>query len=365
MPKFRKEQKMLDAQAIDQAKLEAFVGRAVGDLTAGYTGVMVSLGARLGLYRAMAGAGPLSSREVAKRAGCAERYVREWLNAQAAGGYLAYNAASDTYELPPEQAEVLANEDSPFYVPVAWNVPASMWADEEKTIAAIQSGGGVSWGDHDRRMACGSAGFFRNGYRANLVPNWLPTLDRVVERLAEGIEVADVGCGHGFSTLMMAEAFPSSRFHGFDTHTASIETARKHAEAAGVGGRAAFALAGATTYPDRQYDLVCFFDVLHDLGDPVGAARHVAKVLAPGGTVMLVEPFAHDHTADNLSSTGQLYYAASTVICCAHAISEGGHLVLGAQAGEARLAEVFRKAGFTHFRRTAETPFNMIFEVGG
>jgi 2-polyprenyl-3-methyl-5-hydroxy-6-metoxy-1,4-benzoquinol methylase len=237
MPKFKKERKMLDAQVIDQAKLEAFVGRAVADLTAGYTGVMVSLGTRLGPYRAMAGAGPLSSRELAERAGCAERYVREWLNAQATGGYLAYHAASDTYELPPEQAEVLANEDSPFYVPVAWNVPASMWADEEKTIAAIQSGGGVSWGDHDRRMACGSAGFFRNGYRANLVPNWLPTLDGVVERLAEGIEVADVGCGHGFSTLMMAEAFPNSRFHGFDTHVASIDAARKHAEAAGAGGR--------------------------------------------------------------------------------------------------------------------------------
>jgi ubiquinone/menaquinone biosynthesis C-methylase UbiE len=354
---------MLDAQAIDQDRLEAFIGKAVGDLTAGYTGVMVSLGTKLGFYRSMADAGPLSSNEVAKRSGCAERYVREWLNAQAAGGYVAYHATSDTYELHPEQAEVLANEDSPFYIPVAWNVPASMWADEEKTIAAIRSGGGVAWGDHDRRMACGSAGFFRNGYRANLVPNWLPTLDGVVDRLAEGIEVADVGCGHGFSTLMMAEAFPNSRFHGFDTHAASIQEARKHAEAAGIGARASFALAEATTYPDKQYGLVCFFDVLHDLGDPVAAARHAARVLAPGGTVMLVEPFAHDHTADNMSPTGQLYYAASTVICCAHAISEGGHMVLGAQAGEARLAEVFRKAGFSHFRRAAETPLNMIFEV--
>lgn len=212
-------------------------------------------------------------------------------------------------------------------------------------------------------MACGSAGFFRNSYRADLVATWLPALDGVVERLTKGITVADIGCGHGFSTLMMAEAFPNSRFHGFDTHTASIEAAREHAETAGVGGRAEFALAGATTYPDRQYDLVCFFDVLHDLGDPVGAARHVARVLAPGGTVMLVEPFAHDRTEGNMTPTGQIYYAASTVICCAHAISEGGHLVLGAQAGEARLAEVFRKADFTHFRRAAETPFNMVFEV--
>lgn len=354
---------MLDTRPIDQTKLEAFVNRAISDLGAGYTGVMISLGTRLGIYKAMAGAGPLSAREVARRAGCAERYIQEWLNTQAAGGYLAYHAASDTYELPPEQAQVLANEDSPFYVPIAWNVPASMWADEEKISAAIRTGAGVAWGEHDRRMACGSAGFFRNGYRANLVSNWLPTLDGIVERLTEGIEVADVGCGHGFSTLLMAEAFPNSRFHGFDTHKASIEEARRHAETAGVAERTSFALAGATTYPDRQYDLVCFFDVLHDLGDPVAAARHVAKVLAPGGTVMLVEPFAHDHTADNMTPTGQLYYAASTVICCAHAISEGGHMVLGAQAGEARLADVFRKAGFTHFRRAAETPFNMIFEV--
>lgn len=354
---------MLDTHSVDQDKLDAFFGKAVGDVAAGYTGVMVSLGAKLGLYKAMAGAGPLSSREVAQRADCAERYVREWLNAQAASGYLAYHAASETYELLPEQAAVLADEDSPYFLPVAWNVPSSMWADEDMAIAAIRSGGGIGWGEHDRRMACGVAGFYRNGYRANLVANWLPTLDGVVDRLAEGIEVADIGCGHGHSTLLMAEAFPKSRFHGFDTHAASIEEARAHAETAGLAGRTSFDLATATSYPDRQYELICFFDVLHDLGDPVAAARHAARVLAPGGTVMLVEPFAHDHVAGNLTLAGQLYYSSSTVICCAHAISEGGHMVLGAQAGEARLAEVFRKAGFTHFRRTTETPFNMIFEA--
>jgi 2-polyprenyl-3-methyl-5-hydroxy-6-metoxy-1,4-benzoquinol methylase len=237
-----------------------------------------------------------------------------------------------------------------------------MWFDEEKALNAFRTGKGIAWGEHDGRLACGVASFYRNGYRASLVAEWLPALDGVVARLEGGISVADVGCGHGHSTLLMAEAFPNSRFHGFDTHTPSIEEARQHAAAAGVTRQTDFGLAKADTYPGR-YDLICFFDTLHDLGDPVAAARHAAKALAPGGTVMLVEPFAHDRIEDNLSPVAQLYYSASTMICTAHAISEGGHLVLGAQAGQARLAEVFRKAGFTHFRRAAETPFNMIFEV--
>jgi SAM-dependent methyltransferase len=354
---------MLDKPMINQAKLEAFTMRAIGDLTAGYTGVMVSLGSKLGLYRALAAAGPLSAKEVAKRAGCAERYVREWLNSQAAGGYIFYHAASDTYELLPEQAMVLADEESPVYIPHAWNVPASMWFDEEKALNAFRTGKGVAWGEHDGRMACGVASFYRNGYRASLVPQWLPALDGVVAQLEAGIDVADVGCGHGHSTRLMAEAFPNSRFHGFDTHAASIDEARQNATAAGFTSQVDFAVARADDYPGQRYGLICFFDTLHDLGDPVAAARHAAEVLAPGGTVLLVEPFAHDRLEDNLSPVAQLYYAASTSICCAHAISEGGTLVLGAQAGQARLAEVFRKAGFTHFRRAAETPFNLIFEV--
>lgn len=353
----------METRAIDQSKLQDFATRAVADLTAGYTGVMVSIGAKLGLYKAMAGAGPLSAREVAKRASCAERYVREWLNSQAAGGYVGYHAISDTYELSPEQAMVLADEDSPVYVPHAWNVPAAMWSDEPKALEAFRSGRGVAWGEHDSRMSCGVAAFYRNGYRASLVAQWLPALDGVVAQLEAGIAVADVGCGHGHSTLLMAEAFPNSRFFGFDTHEESIGDARRNAAAAGVAERAEFAKAGATDYPDRRYGLICFFDTLHDLGDPVAAARHAAEVLAPGGTVMLVEPFAEDRIEDNLSPVGQLYYAGSTLICCAHAIAEGGKLVLGAQAGQARLAEVFRKAGFTHFRRAAETPFNLVFEV--
>jgi SAM-dependent methyltransferase len=353
----------MNTTAIDQAKLEAFVMRAVGDLSAAYGGVMVSLGDKLGLYKAMAGAGPVSARELASRAGCAERYVREWLNAQAAGGYVGYHALSDTYELSAEQAMVLADEDSPVIIPHAWNVPASMWFDEPKAIEAFRSGRGVAWGEHDGRLYCGVAAFYRNAYRGSLLTQWLPALDGVVERLDAGIEVADVGCGHGHSTLLMAEAFPNSRFHGFDTHAPSIAEATRHAAAAGLDGRASFEVARAVDYPDRGYGLVCFFDTLHDLGDPLAAARYAAEVLAADGTVLLVEPFANDRVEDNRSPVARLYYAASTTICCAHAIAEGGTLVLGAQAGEARLAEVFRKAGFTRFRRAAETPFNLILEA--
>jgi SAM-dependent methyltransferase len=348
---------------IDQTKLESFLARAVSDLSAGYGGVMVSLGGKLGLYKAMSGAGPISSKELAERAGCAERYVREWLNAQAAGGYVGYHAVSDTYELSPEQAIVLADEDSPVYIPNAWNTPASMWFDEEKAIAAFRTGNGVAWGDHDGRLFCGVSSFYRNAYRGSLVSEWLPALDGVVEKLGAGTTVADVGCGYGHSSVLMAQAFPQSRFHGFDVHPASIDEARRNAADTGVSGRVSFEIARASDYPGKNYGLICFFDCLHDMGNPIAAARHAAEVLAPDGVVMLVEPFANDRVEDNASPIARLYYAASTTLCCAHAISEGGHLVLGAQAGEARLAEVFRKAGFTHFRRAAETPFNLILEA--
>lgn len=353
----------MNAPVIDQSKLESFVNRAVGDLSSAYGGVMVSLGSKLGLYKAMAGAGPLSTAEIAERANCAERYVREWLNAQAAGGYVDYHAISDTYELTPEQALVLADEDSPLFIPHAWQVPASMWFDEDKALEAFRTGKGVAWGEHDGRLQCGVAAFYRNGYRASLVPQWLPALDGVVERLEAGIAVADVGCGHGHSTILMAQAFPNSRFHGFDVHPASIDAARRHAAQAGVADRVSFDVARAVDYPEHQYGLICFFDCLHDMGDPVAALRHAARTLAPDGTVMLVEPFANDRVEHNLGPVARLYYAASSTICCAHAISEGGQLVLGAQAGEARLAEVCRKAGLGQIRRAAETPFNLILEV--
>ncbi len=350
----------MGATAIDQAELGALLGRAVNDISGAYGGVMISLGHRLGLYRAMAGAGPLSSRELAGRAGCAERYVREWLNAQVAGGYVGYHAASGTYELSPAQAAVLADEESPVFMPNAWQIPAAMWSGEARAAEAFRTGRGVAWGEHDERLRCGVSAFYRNGYRASLVSEWLPALDGVVARLEAGALVADVGCGHGHSTVLMAEAFPRSRFHGFDTHAGSVEEARALGERSGLGRRALFSVASATAYPEDGYGLICFFDCLHDMGDPVAAARHAADALAPGGTVLLVEPFAADRVDGAVSPVARMYYAASTTMCCAHAISEGGRLVLGAQAGEARLAEVFREAGFTHFRRAAETPFNLI-----
>lgn len=348
---------------INQQSLDSLIGRAVTDLSAGYGGVMISLGHRLGLYRALAGAGPLSARETATRAGCAERYVREWLNSQVASGYVGYHAVSDTYELSPEQAMVLADEESPVFIPHAWQVPASMWFDEERVADAFRNGTGVAWGDHHDRLYCGVASFYRNAYRASLVPAWLPALDGVVARLERGIVVADVGSGHGHSTILMARAFPESRFFGFDAHEPSMAAARGHAADAGVSGRVRFEAARATDYAHGPFDLICFFDSLHDMGDPVAAARHAADMLATGGTVMLVEPFAADRVEDNVSPVAAMYYAASASLCCAHAISEGGELVLGAQAGEQRLADVFRKAGFTHFRRAAETPFNLILEA--
>jgi SAM-dependent methyltransferase len=348
---------------IDEQKLNDFLNRAVNDLAAGYGGVMVSLGWQLGLYRALAGAGPLSSLEVAKRAGCAERYVREWLNSQVAGGYVIYHRSSQTYELPPEQAYVLADENSPVYLPPAWEVPASMWFDQEKALEAFRTGDGVPWGDHDQRLFCGVAAFYRNAYRGQLVQNWLPALDGVVDRLTTGGTVADIGCGHGHSTVIMSEAYPKSRFRGFDVHPGSVAAARDNACKAGVADRVEFSVATAKDFPATGYDLICFFDCLHDLGDPIGAARHAHEALKPDGTVMVVEPFANDQVEENLNPVSRLYYSASTTLCCAHSLSEEGGLALGAQAGQQRLQEVFEKAGFASLERRLATPFNLILQA--
>lgn len=353
----------MDTMMTDPDALNTLLGRVVGDLAAGYAGVLVSLGDKLGLYKAMAGAGPVTSAELAQRTGCAERYVREWLNAQAAGDYVRYHPIGNAYELTAEQALVFADDTSPVFIPPAWQVPASMWFDEDRALYAFRTGEGVGWGDHDHRLYCGVAAFYRNAYKGSLVAEWLPALDGVVDRLRAGARVADIGCGHGHSTIIMAEAFPKSRFWGFDTHAGSIEEASANAKRCGVADRVTFSVSDAASYADEDYDLICFFDCLHDMGDPVRAASHAADALADDGTVMLVEPYAGDRVEDNLNPVGRLYYAASTTLCCAHAISENGPLALGAQAGQARLAEIFQKTGFGHFRRAAETPFNLILEA--
>lgn len=347
---------------VNEQKLNEVVEKAISDLAAGYGGVMVALGDKLGLYRAMAGQGPLSSTEVAKLAGCAERYVREWLNSQAAAGYVVYHPLSETYELTPEQAMVLANEDSPLFLPPAWEVPASMWFDEEKTIEAFRTGRGIGWDEHNPRLYRGVAAFYRNAYQGQLVSDWLPALENGTEKLNAGAKIADVGCGHGHSTIIMAEAFPGSRFWGFDIHPDSIEAARANAKKRGVGDRVTFEVADAKNYPAQGFDLICFFDCLHDMGDPVGAARHAREALSPNGSIMLVEPYANDRVEDNLNSIGRLYYSASTTLCCAHSLSEEG-MALGAQAGEKKLTKVLKEAGFRTIRAAKKTPFNLIVEA--
>ena len=348
---------------IDEAKLEQFVGGVVGDLGATLNTALVRIGDQLGLYRAMDGAGPLSAADLAERTDTAERYVREWLAAQAAGGYVTYDSDSGTYELPPEQAMALANEESPAFMLGGFQLAASVLADEGKLLEAFRSGEGVGWHEHDHRLFEGTERFFRPGYRANLIGAWLPALEGVEEKLRAGVKVADVGCGHGASTLIMAEAFPKSTFAGFDYHEGSIEAARRAAEDAGLSDRVSFEVAGAKDYPGSDYDLVCFFDCLHDMGDPVGALEHVQETLAQDGRVMIVEPYAGDAVEDNLNPIGRVYYCASTMLCTPSSLDQEVGLALGAQAGESRLAEVAEQAGFRHFRRATETPLNLVLEA--
>ncbi len=330
----------MSTTTIDEAKLHAFMGQAVTDMGAAISGPLVMIGEKLGLYKAMAHAGPLTSQEVAERSGAAERYVREWLRNQAAGGYVTYDPDTDRYTLPDEHALALADEDSPFYLLGAYELIASVWADEERMATAFRTGEGVGWHEHDHRLFRGTERFFRPGYRGHLVSQWIPALDGVQAKLELGANVADVGCGHGASTIIMAQAFPNSRFFGYDYHPSSIERAREAAREAGVDDRVNFEVADSKHYPGTGYDLVCVFDCLHDMGDPVGAAEHVRDTLAPGGTWMIVEPYANDHVTDNLNPVGRLYYAASTTLCTPASLSQEVGLALGAQAGEAKLTEV-------------------------
>jgi SAM-dependent methyltransferase len=346
---------------MNEAKLHEFMGKFVTDMGGAYMMGMVLIGDELGLYKTMADNRPVTAEALAARRGCNARLVREWLDANAAAGYL--EPADGGYRLPPEQAMALANEDSPVFVAPGQNVLASCFLDLDKVLAAFRGDGGLPWGEHHHRMFHGVEKFFRPGYQAHLTTSWLPALDDVVPKLQAGAKVADVGCGHGASTIVMAKAYPKSRFFGFDFHVPSIDVADKRAADAGVGARVSFVTATAKGYVEGGFDLICFFDCLHDMGDPLGAARHAHKALKDDGSVLLVEPFAGDSLQENSTPVGRLFYAASTMICTPNSLSQEVGRGLGAQAGEARLRELFAEAEFSRFRRATETPFNLILEA--
>jgi SAM-dependent methyltransferase len=350
-------------KAPDPEKLNTFLGKLVGDLGASASAALVLLGDRLGIYKAMADGKAVTPKDLAEKTKLNARYLREWLSAQAAAGYIDYNPKSKKFKLNPEQACAFADEGGPAFFAGAFEVAQSMWLDEHKVAEAFKTGKGVGWHEHSLCLFRGTERFFRPGYNAHLVSQWIPALKGVKEKLEKGAKVADVGCGHGASTILMALAYPKSKFYGYDYHAPSIARAKELAKEAGVAKRITFAQATAKDYPALEYDLVAFFDCLHDMGDPVGAGRHVKRSLAEGGAWMIVEPFAHDDLKDNLNPVGRVYYAASTMICTPASLSQEVGLGLGAQAGETRLKKVAKDAGFSKFRRAAETPFNLVFEA--
>jgi SAM-dependent methyltransferase len=347
----------------DEEKVRAFAAKMFVDLGGASSVALALAGDRLGLWKGMAGAGPLTPADLAARTSTAERYVREWLCAMAAAEYVTYDAASGRFTLPDEHVPVLADESTPATVLGGLQSISVFFKDEAKLVDAFRSGKGVAWGDHHPDLFQGTERFFRPGYQAHLVAEWIPALDGVDAKLRRGARVADVACGHGVTTLLMAKAYPESTFVGFDFHAPSIERARRLAAEEGLADRVSFEVATAKTFPGTGYDLVSIFDSLHDMGDPVGAAAHVRQALAPDGTWLLVEPFAHDRIEDNLNPIGRIFYAASSFICTPASLSQEVGLGLGAQAGEARLRDVVTQGGFGHFRRATETPFNLVFEA--
>jgi SAM-dependent methyltransferase len=348
---------------VNPDKLNAFMGKMLGDMGAAANAALIKVGDRLGLYKALAAKGPMTPADLAKASGTTERYVREWLSAQAAAGYVDYNAATGKFHMQPEQKMAFADEDSPVFIGAIGDVMSAIVLDEPKISEAFKTGKGVGWNERAECLFCGTARFFRASYKHHLVQEWLPALEGVVDKLKRGATVADVGCGHGISTRLMAKAFPNSRFFGFDAHPGSIDAARKAAAEEGFGERVSFATATAKTFPSHGYDLVCFFDCLHDMGDPAGAAAHVKQTLKPDGTWMIVEPMAGDRMEDNMNPIGRIFYAASTLVCVPTSLAQEVGAALGAQAGEAKLREVISAGGFSNIRRATETPFNMVLEA--
>lgn len=347
---------------LNETKLHEFLGKMVVEMGAAANGALIIMGDKLGLYKSLASNGPMTSDQLSESTGTTERYVREWLSAQAASGYIEYDAEGEKFSMTPEQVAVFGDEESPVLMTGAFYGISSMYHDQPKIEHAFRSGEGVSWGAHTSCLFCGTEKFFRPSYKANLVSSWIPALDGVKEKLQKGAKVADVGCGHGVSTVVMAQAFPNSEFIGYDFHEASLEHASALAKEEGVSN-ISFKMASSKTFPATGYDLVTFFDCLHDMGDPVGACAHVVKALKPDGTCMIVEPFANDTLQENLNPVGRAFYAFSTMICTPSSISQEVGLGLGAQAGEKRLKDVALSGGFSRFRRAAETPFNLILEA--
>ena len=348
---------------VDEQALHELLGRAIVDFGGASTAALVVIGDRLGLYRALAAHGPLTSAELAARTGTAERYVREWSNAQAASHYVTYDPKTGRYSLTPEQALAFADEDSPAFIIGGFQTAISAGKILDRLTEAFQTGAGIGWHEHDHGVFHGVERFYRSGYVGHLVQTWIPALDGVEAKLVVGARVADVGCGHGASTILMAQAYPASQFVGFDYHQASIDEANARARQAGVAKNCKFVAAGAQDYPGKGYDFVTTFDALHDMGDPAGASRHVLSTLAPDGSWMIVEPYAGDRVEENLNPVGRAYYAASTLICTPCSLAQDVGLALGAQAGEGRMRAVVTGAGFKRFRRALSTPFNLIFEA--
>jgi SAM-dependent methyltransferase len=356
------ENAMSSTMVVNQTKLEAVVGQALADFGATFSSALMVIGDKLGLYKALAGAGALTPAELASRTGADERYVRPWLVNQAAGGYIAHDSATGRYELTPEQMVALTDETSPFYIGGGFQLVTAAIKAEPRIAEAFKTGGGLAWGEHDHGLFQGTERFFRPGYEANLIQSWIPALDGAESKLHAGAVVADVGCGHGASTLVMARAYPKSRFFGFDFHPASIERARQLAAEEGLADRVVFEVADAAGFPGGSYDLIAYFDCLHDLGDPVGALRHARQAIKPDGSLLIVEPMAGQRDVDNLNPIGRIFSAASVLICTPNALATGP-TALGTIATDAALADVAAEGGFGQFRRATETPFNRVFEA--